>query len=106
MPVIRKPAPQPERHQGLIDELAEELRLNQADGRPGGAPRVIEEEVRGSPHLHVIVIWDSWRDIAPEERGRVILDAYNQQRGEKEMLRISSALGVTLEESRRLRVEP
>ena len=105
MPLIRKPAGEPETHRDLVRELAQEIDLDQPEG-PSGAPTIIEEAVRGSPHIHVTVIWDRWAPIPADDRGRVILDAYTQARGEQEMLKISVALGVTVEESRRLGIAP
>jgi hypothetical protein len=103
MPVIRKPASGPNKHELLVDALKRELQRNRKSG-PRSAPIVVEEEVRGSRNLHVTVIWDRWEGIAPEDRGQVILDAYSEGRGADEMLRVSVALGLTHEEAKRLGV--
>lgn len=100
MAVIRKPqTPESPLHRRLLGKLAKELQRNQPTG-PASAPQIIEEEKRGN-FLHVTVIWDAWKDVAGEDRGRIIMDAYDQQRP-AEVSRIAVALGLTHAEADRL----
>lgn len=100
MPLIKKPYP-PEsvEHQSLVAELAAELRRNDASG-PENAPKIIEEEQYGG-FIHVTVLWDAWKTVEKEERGRIIMDAYDQER-HADIPRITVALGLTNEEAQRL----
>jgi len=79
MAVIKKPqTPESPHYSELVATLAKELQRNQPTGPPT-APQIIEEEQRGS-FLHVTVIWDAWNDVEREDRGRLIMDAYEKQR--------------------------
>jgi hypothetical protein len=44
--------------------------------------------------MYVQVVWDEWDDVSNEERGRIIMDAYEQARPD-DLLRITMALGLT-----------
>ena len=102
MPVIRKRlAPVSSVHSGLVRKLVAELRRNATTGLPT-APVVREDEQRGN-YLHVTVIWDAWRRLGPEERGRMIMDAYERARPD-DVLRITVAMGLTHAEAERLGV--
>lgn len=75
MPVIRKKiGPESPRHQQLVKALADELRKNQPEGT---GPQIEEEEQRDN-RIHVQVVWDKWADVSYEERGRIIMKAYEQ----------------------------
>jgi len=102
MPVIKKPRnPESSRHSELVAALAAELARGALEG-PTEAPQIIEEEQRGN-YLHVTVIWDAWTDVAHEDRGRIIMDAYAQRRP-TDVNRITLALGLTKAEAERLGV--
>jgi hypothetical protein len=102
MPVIKKQQPPETPHyRKLVATLVKELRSNKPTG-PKTAPQIIEEEDRHN-FLHVNVIWDAWNDVAPEDRGRIIMDAYEQERHD-DVQRITVALGLTHAESKRLGV--
>ena len=100
MPVIRKKLePESPRHQELVKALKDELRRDQ----PAGAGPVIEEEEQRGNRIHVQVVWDEWDDVSNEERGRIIMDAYEQARPD-DLPRITIALGLTTAEARKLGV--
>ncbi len=88
----------------LVNDIAEELRLQQPEGSPD-APLIIEEEARYTDRIHVTVIWDRWSQIGPEERSRIILQAYETVRGPGTFLNLTSALGLTHAEAKKLGVE-
>jgi hypothetical protein len=88
----------------FVEAIAQELRLAQSEGSPD-APLIIEEEARHSGRIHVTVIWDRWGQVGPEERSRMILEAYEQVRGPGTFLTLTSALGLTHAEAKRLSVE-
>ena len=106
MPVIRRKPQEPHSRPDLVKRLAEELKQDKS-GDAGGEeyPKIIEEEVRLSDHFHVTVIWDEWKDLSPEERSCVILDAYRRQLGEARMLQITLALGMTIEAAEKLGID-
>jgi hypothetical protein len=103
MPVIHKKT-KPEEHSGLVEELRRVLRENKSSGPPG-EPQIVFEEIPHSNSLHVTVTWDKWKEIDPQERGRIILSAIAAEKGEDEMLRVTMALGLTPQEARRLNVD-
>jgi hypothetical protein len=85
----------------LTQALVAELQRGAPTGPPN-APQIVEEENRRHM-MHVTVIWDEWRDIAPEQRGKIIMDAYEQAQRD-DLLRITVAMGLTHEEAERLGV--
>lgn len=102
MPVIRKPLPPVSKaYARLVRALTAELRRGATTGSPS-APEIIEEEQRGN-NLHVTVLWDAWASVPHEDRGRAIMDAYQQIRPD-DLLRISVAMGLTHAEAERLGV--
>ena len=98
-----EPAPLRE-YPDLVAALTEELRLQRPDG-PSNAPFIVEEKTPRHDFLHVRVIWDRWAGVPGEDRGRVIMDAYQQVRGTQAVLKINSVLGLTPAEAQRLGVE-
>ena len=88
----------------LVEAITQELRLEQAEGSPD-APLIIEEDAPYSDRIHVTVIWDRWAYIGPEERGRIIVEAYEQVRGPGTFLTLTSALGLTHVDAKKLGVE-
>ncbi len=89
---------------GLVEDLAEELRLQRPDG-PADAPFIVEEKTPRHDFLHVRVIWDRWAGVPGEDRGRVIMDAYQRVQGTETVLKINSVLGLTPAEAKKLGVE-
>lgn len=104
MPVIKKrlgPRSHPQ-HDQFVAELARHLQ--------GGAnlpefPKIVEEDVRLSDNFRVYVSWDDWASVPDPERSEIILEAYKQARGVREMLRISVAMGMTPLEARQLGID-
>ena len=88
----------------LLAALVAELRLQRPDG-PEDAPFILEERTPRHDFLHVQVIWDRWAGVPVEDRGRVIMDAYQYVRGVETVLKISSALGLTHADAKKLGVE-
>ena len=93
----RKLRPDPPGYAALVARLEDELA-----GRSTTGPQIVEEEQFGN-RIHVKVIWDAWKDLPPEERGRAIMDAYEHVRPE-DAPRITIALGLTPLEAGRLGV--
>jgi hypothetical protein len=100
MPVIKKSAKPPHEHPELVAALADELRNPHTKGG-AGIPDITEESQTFGGRIHVLVLWDRWQGVPQAQRGPIILDAYRQVRGEREMLQISQPLGFTIEEWRR-----
>jgi len=101
MPVIRKEKqPESPQHNELVKRLVAELQRNQPAGGPPDAP-IIVEDVERNNFMRVTVLWDDWKDIAPEARGRIIMDAYEQQRPQ-DVINITMALGSTPNDAERL----
>ena len=104
MPYRKITAAMPVLDASFVADIAQELRLEQAEGAED-APVIIEEESRYSGRTHVTVIWDRWSQVAPEERSRMILEAYEQVRGPGTFLTLTSALGLTHADAKKLGVE-
>lgn len=100
MPVVYKKT-KPDKHPKLIEELKRVLHENKRKGAPKD-PLIVIEEIPHSDSTHVTVIWEKWKDIDAEERGRIILNAIAEEKGEAEMLRVTMALGLTKDEAKLL----
>lgn len=96
--------PKPTFDPSFVEAIAQELRLEQAEGLPD-SPLIIEEDAPYSERIHVTVIWDRWAQIGPEERSRIIVEAYEQVRGAGTFLTLTSALGLTHADAKKLGVE-
>jgi hypothetical protein len=80
------------RHPRLVEDLARELKESHESGQP-----IIEElEFPRTNNLRVTVIWDRWDPIPDEDRGNVILQAYEQVEGKEFTDRIALTLGLTV----------
>ena len=101
MPVQRIKPEESKLNPKLVQSLARELQRNQPKGPPN-APRIIEESFRYGDFKQVTVIWDAWKDIAPEDRGRIIVQAYEKVEGREGVMKITLALGLTHQEAQRL----
>ena len=104
MPYKRIPMPKPSVDPSFVEAIVQELRLAQAEGSPD-APLIIEEEARYSDRIHVTVIWDRWKHVDPEDRSRAIVEAYEQVHGPGTYLTLTSALGLTHADAKKLGVE-
>ncbi|HEY1691720.1 MAG TPA: hypothetical protein VGG39_06145 [Polyangiaceae bacterium] len=91
------------RRHGLPDEaelrraLSDELRAPHAEGEPD---IVIEQPAPGTTHL--FVTWSRWDGFEQTVRARIILDAFEDARGEDEVLKVTVAMGLTPEEAARM----
>jgi len=79
----------------LKNELLRELRTPQAVGEPdiiiqGAAPAGV----------HLFVVWRRWAGLDQVVRSRIILDAYEEWRGEQEALQVTVSMGLLPEEAR------
>jgi hypothetical protein len=110
MPVIRPRRPQwvaEESRENLVDQLVQELRRDPTAGSPSTSslPVIFEVPVnRDHSSLHVIVVWDSWDGVSPEDRAAIITEAYERfdesgNPGEPIAPRITIAIGATAEEA-------
>jgi hypothetical protein len=105
MPVIRSRRPQWNAampRESLVDQLVRELR-DEATSDP--RPVLFEVPVnRDYSSLHVIVVWDLWEGVLPEDRAAVIIEAYERfdesaNPDEPIAPRITAPIGVTADEA-------
>ncbi|MFI5378995.1 MAG: hypothetical protein ACHRHE_06850 [Tepidisphaerales bacterium] len=61
-------------------------------------PYILQDRVPQTASCHVVVIWDEWADMDRTERGRIIVDAF-QDAGVKDAVRV--AMGLTQQEALR-----
>lgn len=73
MPIIRNEEPLTQTQQKLVDELTNEINSG-ATGRT--SPTIIEDRSPFTSNVGVTVIWDRWKDVPQNKRGRIIMDAY------------------------------
>lgn len=85
----------------LVRILADEMKKQGVSSTPE-TPTVYEEDQPYGGGIHVKVIWNTWREVPLEERGAIILDAYEQAGLTQEIPKIRLALGLTPEEERRI----
>lgn len=85
----------------LVETLVSELGKTGTSPSPG-TPTIYEEPQPYGNKLHVKVIWSNWTGVPVEERGAVILDAYQKAGLNDELRRITVALGLTPEEAERM----
>jgi hypothetical protein len=81
----------------LVAALAQELRKPSDKSGPG-IPDIQEEVQIFGGRIHVRVLWDKWEGVPQPERGPIVLDAYREERGEREMLNISLIFAFTAAE--------
>ncbi len=92
-------------HPELAEQLSQELR-SESPETDHDAPLIIEEAVPNSGTIFVTVIWDAWNSLSGEDRGAVILDAYERYGGLSARQSVSVALGLTRAEAIKLNVMP
>lgn len=89
-------------HTKMVSVLAVELKKDEKElaTPPYDLPLIVEDPIPRSDLLHVYVLWSQWQNVQDElQRSSIILDAYQQVRGEEEMRRISVAMGVTQQQA-------
>jgi len=104
MPRKKKAAPPRHSRPDLVKTLVEEMRKEGVSSAPD-VPTIYEEAQSYGDNLHVKVIWDKWAGIPAEERGAIIIDAYDKAGFDDEMRRITLALGLTKEEADKLNID-
>jgi hypothetical protein len=89
---------------GSEAELREALQAELKDPQDTGEPMIVID--RPSPgSIHLYVIWSKWEGIEHVIRSRIILDAFESVRGEKEADDVTVSMGLTQEEADRLGLE-
>src|SRR5436190_8652395 len=87
----------------LVAELAPALRDNAVI--PGIV--VKNQPVPGSRYRHLTVVWDKWASVPQVDRGKIILDAFEQGLGSEEkwrVLEVTLAVGLTTSEAHKLKI--
>lgn len=83
----------------LKDELQTPSSVDKAD-----LPTIIEE-INSVHSIHITVIWDKWKDVDQESRGRIIWEAFSSVYEEEKMRDITLCLGFTKEEAIKMRID-
>ncbi|MGA2063524.1 MAG: hypothetical protein ABSG86_01070 [Thermoguttaceae bacterium] len=106
MPVVRletvQAGPPPlssQRRQSLVERLAGEIRGT--GDWPAPLPVIFETPFEALKKIDVLVVWEEWRDVRPDDRTEVILDAYGEERQ-----KVSQAMGVTYQEAMQQQLLP
>lgn len=83
--------------QELVNVLAREIELDYGQELQR-QPLVHEMRIAGTDVLQVVVLWERWGQVPPQERGPLILEAYEQSQPAL-LPKITAALGVTVQEA-------
>lgn len=87
----------------LVERLAAELRVN--GGGPARQPFIFEQEVPHTGTYYVLVVWERWNEVPPEERASIITEAY--ERAEPDLVpNLTVVVGATLDEAIQLNLLP
>jgi hypothetical protein len=84
----------------LRSELEKELRNPKDEGEP-----LIVIERPNSSTTHLFVVWSKLAELEQIVRSRLILDAYQAVKGEKEALKVTVSMGLTQEEAERMGIK-
>lgn len=85
------------------EALREKLIHEWQQPSPAAQPVLIEaagDRMSGSKHLYVI--WDDWLSLDQRERSEIVMDAYEATHERQEVLNITVAMGLTIEEAKRM----
>ena len=101
MPLRQRKHVRPPGAEDLRKTLADEWRApREGKGRP-----VLIKEGGGARPVHLYVIWDRWGDLNQQERSEIIMDAYENAKGQDAALLVTVAMGLTAAEAKRMRIE-
>jgi hypothetical protein len=78
----------------LVERLADELKKKREFGQP-----VIDEEHYPAGTIRVVVVWDEWDRLPPEDRTTAILQAYERAEGAEYRDKIALATGLAVPEA-------
>ena len=87
------------KYQELENRLVQEWQTPQS---PPAEPCIIEDGDPRQGPLNLYVIWNAWRDLDPIERSEIIVNACEQVRGRKFILKVSAATDLTTPEAEQL----
>jgi hypothetical protein len=87
----------PEQRRSLLEKLKRE---REGPATPGG-PVIFEIPIDGPERIDVLVVWEEWQGVQPDDRTGVILEAYADRRDQ-----IRQPMGVTYEEAMRDQLLP
>jgi hypothetical protein len=91
----------------LVDQLTKEL-IGDAQAQ---GPHIFEVRIKDNGTFHVIVVWDAWEGVSPEDRSSIILDGYEKRdevmNDEEPMApQITLVVGATVDEAIQQRLLP
>ncbi len=99
MPTVTKARnSQAHRAQTLVDRLSAALRLPDSCR---GEPLIVESQIAQTRSMHIVVIWDQWKNQSPAERSKIILEAYTDAKRLRGST-ITVAMGLIGEEALRM----
>lgn len=89
----------------MMQRLVEELKKDSNEKFDLNDQVLIREDRTAYDTLHVVVAWDEWKALTKEERGRVIVDAYEEAFDEEFAHKITVAMGLTKAEAKEIDIE-
>jgi len=90
------------KYKELESRLSEEWKSPQS---PPAEPFIIEDGDLQKGPVNLYVIWNAWRELDPIERSEVIVNACEQVRGRKFVVKVSSATGLTTAEAEQMHLQ-
>jgi hypothetical protein len=69
---------------------------------PRPLPDILEEKDARGRIVHVTVTWDAWADLDAQTRSEIIVDAFQEVKGEAAIVDLALAMGLTSAEADRL----
>ena len=90
------------KYKELENRLVQEWRSPQS---PPAEPFIIEDGDPRQGPLNLYVIWNAWLDLDPIERSEIIVNACEQVRGRKFVLKVSAATGLTTTEAEQMHLQ-
>lgn len=88
-----------QRYQSLKQRLIAEW--SEVEGS-APAPDIMEEKDAQGRVVHVIVTWDEWADLDAQARSELIVEAFQEVKGEEAIVNLILAMGLTTAEATRL----
>jgi hypothetical protein len=80
----------------LIHELVDRYRKGQDSP---DLPLIVENQVKPTKTVHLLVVWDKWADLQREKRAQIIIDAFATCNTSRQQSAVTIPMGLTSSEA-------
>ena len=101
MPLKRMPQ---RRADPLAEELKRRLAEEWASPKDSGQPIILIQPADAGGGTRVYVVWDDWGGLSQQVRSETIMDVFEQIHTEEESLKVTVAMGLTVQEADRMNI--